>query len=791
MAQPSLDFEQRFYEGQRQLHESKRAQEEERQKRLAAERAQEEERQNRQAAERVQEEERQNRQAAERSQAKAEEKTRKTTLPEFLDACHVHLQSALTVQTDATLSTTGDPANANDKMRPERILAWDDFPTRQEAIWIDLQQSTFMNQRHFTSRHTLEESGEAIRRRMMSSELDLNYFERHTVEDHISSIVEQLYNHPALREKFHLKGSVRFENHANTLRRERQMEDDMQDLGLSGSGKRRSPRLLAQSAKPSEAADLTAVATASTRISIRPRADQFCVYNISSDTQGGPEDHIPALISEFKPPHKLKLGYIYEGLCDMELDEVVCYRKADSLREHSRRLVAAVITQAFSYMVQAGLNYGYVCTGEAFIFLRVPIDPTTVYYYLSVPKGDVGETTGLSPDSGEGNRLHLTAVGQVLAFTLQALKTPLRSHSWRANAFGKLKTWAVVYDDLLDKIPGKDAYSSEYRPPRQKTFLRMSPIQLRSKRVPASSVRCRPPQDESYSSDEDSPDPDTPSRTYRQPMTQLPPLAPGPVGKSFSGQSSRGGGKKVQYCTQNCLRGLAEGGPLDKKCHNARDHGKSHHLIDRPTFLRLIRQQLSKDLDIDCKPVGVHGARGALFMVRLTSHGYTVAAKCTTIDFIAHLKREAIIYERLRPIQGIHVPVYLGNVDLDQPYFYDGIAEIVHMMFIGFGGQPICRHINANNRLYLTQQVKASIQAIHRLGVLHRDAMPRNILWNSELSQAMIIDFERAEIRGLRAVLDVISPNRKRKRANNPKQKKDDLFEREARQAIAELTAFV
>ncbi len=150
----------------------------------------------------------------------------------------------------------------------------------------------------------------------------------------------------------------------------------------------------------------------------------------------------------------------------------------------------------------------------------------------------------------------------------------------------------------------------------------MSPIQLQSKKLTASSVQCRPPQDESSSSDEDfGPDPDTLRWTYRQPMTQLPPLALGPVEKAFSGQSSRGGGKNVQYCIQKCLRGLAEGGPLDKKCHNAWDHGKSHYQIDQRTFLYLICQQLFKDLDINCKPMGERGARGVLFMVRLTIYG--------------------------------------------------------------------------------------------------------------------------------------------------------------------------
>ena len=94
------------------------------------------------------------------------------------------------------------------------------------------------------------------------------------------------------------------------------------------------------------------------------------------------------------------------------------------------------------------------------------------------------------------------------------------------------------------------------------------------------------------------------------------------------------------------------------------------------------------DLDIDYKPV-VHGTRGVLFKARLTSHGYTVAAKCTNINLISHLNWEAAIYKQLRLIQGIYVPVHLGNIDLNRPYFYNSIAEIIHIMSLSFGGQLI------------------------------------------------------------------------------------------------------
>lgn len=86
-------------------------------------------------------EEQRRREEADQGQERAEEKTRKTALPEYLKGCHDHLYSGLTVQTDATLSTQGDPVNANSKLRPERLLIWGDFPTRQETLWDDLVSS--------------------------------------------------------------------------------------------------------------------------------------------------------------------------------------------------------------------------------------------------------------------------------------------------------------------------------------------------------------------------------------------------------------------------------------------------------------------------------------------------------------------------------------------------------------------------------------------------------------------------------------------------------------------------
>jgi hypothetical protein len=75
-----------------------------------------------------------------------------------------------------------------------------------------------------------------------------------------------------------------------------------------------------------------------------------------------------------------------------------------------------------------------------------------------------------------------------------------------------------------------------------------------------------------------------------------------------------------------------------------------------------------------------------------------VAAKATPAYFVHRLRREASIYERLRSIQGVDVPVHLGNIDLQTPYFYEGIVEFVHMMFLSFGGKPIDQHLTAKNK---------------------------------------------------------------------------------------------
>ncbi|KAF2105268.1 hypothetical protein BDV96DRAFT_592779 [Lophiotrema nucula] len=696
-----------------------------------------EERRKREEAERKREE-------AERKREEAERKLQDTTLPEYLDACHHHLHSNLTVQTITTLATQGDPANANKKLRPKRLQEWDQFPEQQAGIWEDLMDSDLVSERHFHSLAVLEGMGKTIAGRSIGSELDLHFFQRGAVDDHVTSIIQCLYKDPTVRQKFGLQGSIAFENHANTLSPEAQLQEGIEQMTVSGKAQRRSPRLTkdeeVQSANSMESTEPDAAGRANPTRSSRPAADQFCVYNTSVQ---GVENRVAAFVVEYKAPHKLPLGYIYSGLEDMVLEDVIRRKKSDDPRDRFRRLIAAVITQVFSYMVKIGSEYGCVGTGEATIFLKIPEDPTTVYYFLSVPKGDVGESTEWTTDSGGTGRLHLTAVGQMLAFTLGALQKPPRSQQWRVAAASKLPSWEVLDEDLVMTISREDAPSSDYKPPPNLEALRLSPIKLRPRRPPITSQSCAGPQDQHAARDDehDEHDPDTPSRPppSSQHMARTHPTA-----SSSSPSQKTGKGQSGQYCTQKCLLGLVHGGPLDASCPNVRDHGKGHHQIDAPTFLARIRQQLSRDLDTDCEPVR-RGACGVFFRIRLKSHGYAVAAKCFPIESVRRFRHEATVYGRLRSIQGIHVPVHLGNIDLKTPYYYEGICELVHVMFLSFGGTPISKHLTPENRAVVTSLAHCSAQAIHNLGVLHQDLEARNMLWNRETGGVMVIDFDIAE----------------------------------------------
>ncbi|KAI1938719.1 hypothetical protein LOZ12_004040 [Ophidiomyces ophidiicola] len=682
---------------------------------------------------------------------------RPTTIFEYLDTCHTHLFLGLTVG-DTKDSTKGALTKPDGRLRPQKITEWLGFADEQEGVWNRLMDIEFVSERHFSSLSFLTELGASLRTETTRSELDLRHFQRDTLSRPVRSLISSLYSNEEVRTRFHLLGEISFENHGNTLNDEPTEDEPPAEC----------PPAKLRKTDKGEATPTTPASNP------HPLVDEFCVYN------RGNGQNLPAFIVELKPPHKLPLSIIEHSLKNMDLDEVLQCQPNESEKIKSRRTMAAVITQAFSYMIKSGVRYGYVSTGEAFIFLYIGEDPGTVYYYLSQPKKDVGESTGYAGQTDQPNKLHMTAVGQVLAFTLRSLLEPPCPQDWRKRAEDLLKPWQLCYNDDSDittpspKSVATEGYTPELR--SREDYASRSPVMTRAKKLillPSQQPHASENDQSSEESDENSNySPDSPCRGARRStnvMVVIPPYHPktSPRTRPFSEGRSR------PYCTPQCLLGLLNGGNLDKACPNVNDHGTDKHQINISTFLSLLHDQLlikeERPLDLyasdGCESLHIHGSRGALFEVILFAYGYKLVGKGFPAWFLRYLQHERAIYQHLLPVQGRHVPVCLGTLDLSKlPLSYDGIAEIPQVLLLSFAGISLRR--SGIDRKKLSKMASESLQAIHRLGVRHCDPYVRNIFWNVDSKRVVFIDFERAQIQEARPPLQVTSFNAKRKRVD-------------------------
>ncbi|KAK8851775.1 Reticulocyte-binding protein 2-like protein a [Apiospora arundinis] len=713
---------------------------------LADEKSQREEEQRRR------EEEQRRREEEQRRREEAEELAKESqpqTLSQYLEACH-SLSLAIQVVTDRSLTTQGETTNPTGRLYPQRITPWQDFAARQERIWERLSNGRlFHSQPSFPTTNQLAYVTSLLS--PISSEAGLRDFERDTVENAVRKLFTEAYHDPQLRSDFGLQGNISFESHTNLGRDT--LSEPMERISISDRSTGAQP---AAPARPRRRARGKG-----------NRADQFC---ISRNEDG---QNVPAVAIEYKPPHKLTQEEVVVGLgSEIRPQRDVIHQTGEGFEFAARSLAAAVVTQLFSYMIGKGVQYGYVCTGEVFIFLFIPEDPTAVHYHVAVPNLDV-----IDDDT---TRLHRTAVAQVFAFILQAVCAEPPPASWH-DATADLGTWAVEYDDVLREIPTtirKERPMSAYKPQRWKGFER-SPIRTRS--------RCKRPQDALPHRSDDEDEERTPSPTPNQRSGPARSTATAgtqkPRAKQDGGNQEKRPVEKQKirerpFCTPKCLLGVSLGGPMDSACPNAKDHKRGH--VDRSEFLRLIRDQLAKDRgsDADCAPLYLAGALGALFKVRLSSHGYTLVAKGMEKPDLPRLCHEEKVYSKIRPMQGRGVPVCLGIVELVLPYYYD-CGVFTHFMFLSWGGRPLFEYAECVKRPAALDAITDIYTRLHHLGVLHRDAEARNILYASEHQSFTLVDFERAVIPTCKPLAS-ISPNRQApKRKRGAKGRVSDPFTQE------------
>ncbi|KAK0630868.1 hypothetical protein B0T17DRAFT_607648 [Bombardia bombarda] len=738
-------------------------------------RSRENEKRLRENAERSRENEKRLRENAERLQEKTEQITRPQTLMPYLEACH-SLSLAIQVVTRRSMTTQGNPTNPVGRLYPRRIIPWDDFPARQEEIWEQLSEPSFTSQHQFPSQTQMDYVRSLIG--SISSEDGLRYFERDTVENAVQKLIGVVNDNILLRDRFGLRGTVTFESHTNLGNTENNLTES---LSLSEGG-------------TSDGTPARTGLTYKAQSKIKGkgkgnRADNFCIYETSDGVI------VPKIAIEYKAPHKLTQDEISTGLVsEVQPDRDVINKDGKDFAFTSRALAAAVVTQLFSYMIGKGIQYGYVSTGEAFVFLYIPDDASTVYYYVSVPNLDVRDD--------DETRLHRTAVAQVFAFILQSLRAEPPSQVWH-DAAATLDTWAVEYDDILSRIPetvrkGKQPRASPYKAQHWRGFKR-SPIRTRSS--------CRPldinsgfGDDSDDSDDEDAPPSPTAGRSTRfgKEAASSSSVSSGRRGQGGRGgrqqrgaEQTRGGRQqrgaertRIQdrpYCTHHCLLGLAYGGPIDESCPNAESHGSRH--INLAKFKPLVRTQLAKDRGPDADSVSLYlsGSIGALLKIRLSAFGYTFVAKAVEAPCLKRLQHEEKMYDHLRSIQGEHVPVCLGLINLVLPYYYDG-GVFRHLLLLSWGGRPLPYCTNQIDKTRVIAAVSAAFTSLHRLQVLHGDAEARNITYDKG---PMIVDLERAKVCAREPLGSIPPDSQVRKRNRDTLQKHgDDPFRKELRSVV-------
>ncbi|PTB60136.1 hypothetical protein M431DRAFT_71632 [Trichoderma harzianum CBS 226.95] len=324
------------------------------------------------------------RQISQRVQRETAKDQKPQNLVQYLETCHaLHLRFQKTAS--RSLITQKEALSWT---FPRRIIPWDGFPRLQEGVWQRiLSDSAFCKEPRFPSIQQLE----AVKRTLtpVNSEASLQHFGRYAIENVVQEMMDQLYEDGLLWNGLGLSDDIKVT-----------IETD-KDLGQVFE-----PML--ESSWHKGANELKISMRNSHRRAKRAGiwVNRSCVYRHDEDR--GEKTPI----------------FAFEG---------------DDFTFASKTLVAATITQLYSYMISKEIQYGCVCTGEAFIFCCISEDdPCTIYCTPCMPEREV------MPD--DPARLHRSAGALVFGLVLQALRSRPLPASW-CDSVTYMDTWTMGYDD--------------------------------------------------------------------------------------------------------------------------------------------------------------------------------------------------------------------------------------------------------------------------------------------------------------------------------------------------------
>ncbi|KAJ5779256.1 hypothetical protein N7457_006976 [Penicillium paradoxum] len=365
-------------------------------------------------------EEQKRRQAEERVR-QIEERTRQTTFVEFIRHCHTLLSRPLKVLSPSR-STTGTISLPKGKHCPTRLRPWTDCIPQQQAIYnsvCNYLQSAKAAPQLFPPLIALQELARRFALRPISSEQDLETYERIAVEDHVRDVISELCKIPAAREEFMLGDGIWFDNHVKALTETRDEADAINQSKIRC-----------------------------------PRPDQFCIHRVDGNT------NTLLLTVEYKPPYKLSVENLRAGLRPMDLWEEVVKRNTiptdpvEKLQYNAELLSTSALVQTYDVMIEEGRAYAILTNGLARVLLYVPCDnPTTLYYHLCEPNREVVDYE---------QSLQQTSIARMLCICLMSFRSPTRNQEWRNFARSQTRDWVTSFNQTRPWLPKEEVQKSPF-----------------------------------------------------------------------------------------------------------------------------------------------------------------------------------------------------------------------------------------------------------------------------------------------------------------------------------------
>lgn len=460
---------------------------------------------------------------------------------------------------------------------------------------------------------------------------------------------------------------------------------------------------------------------------------------------------------------------------------------------------AAVCTQLYSSMIdEEGLRYGIITTGLRYIFACIdPDEPSKLRYSVASPTPDIYSSPLL----------------RLVAFTLLAMHGALLPDGPELSLIRRRQglTWDTgtenpsFYDDGAAPTPQTESWrepsgqrsdeaastsspecSSQSRGHMSSSFPGAAPGLIRSPYPSpphtgsADSRKPRTFRDDAFENKDEAA-----LRSRKRLRLDYVDLADivlskerlpttptiSPMARPTSSNPLRA--DESTYCTTACLLAVRRRDRSHPACSNQAEHMRHSLPISEASQLRqhLKDQFIEDDGRLDYKFLLLKPGSGLAqpIKIRLRSHGYVLFAKAFQPGDLHTMRREAQIYNRLRSLQGVDVPVCLGTIELPlERSLLCGAVEFTSLLLLSYGGCSVeewphlglgLRKTGETDRAFaqtLVVEVQKALGRIHEKGVLHRDVALRNVLLQEAARLAsgptfrlrvQLIDFERSRTR--------------------------------------------